>query len=267
MISLSDAVIIKTFNNSGQKQVFLVDIDFLNMKSVILKTGVAPSLVALQRIIREVEIQRTLKSKYFPRNYDFEYSDDGKFIILEEYIEAPQLRECMALFDSEDKIVKFMIDVITGCVELWDQRVVHRDLKPENILVRNGTPVILDLGIARALDQTPLTDSRFMHGPCTKIYAAPEQLTNLRSHIDFRTDLFQIGILIAELFLGIHPFHPSAVGSGMNIVENILSNSYTLEYRGRRMSPRLQVVVKRLLQPMPYNRYRKYDQCIRELGG
>ena len=66
-------------------------------------------------------------------------------------------------------------------------------------------------------------------GPCTPVYAAPEQLSNNKSIIDARTDFFALGIIALELYLGVHPFDPSFVGNQYSIVENILQNKFILE--------------------------------------
>lgn len=66
-------------------------------------------------------------------------------------------------------------------------------------------PCIIDLGIARFLDLESLTRTISPMGPCTPIYAAPEQLTNNKALIDPRTDFFGLGIIALELYLGVYP--------------------------------------------------------------
>lgn len=267
MLKVKDVKVLKTFNPSGQKQVYLVNIKSMGLESVIMKIGKASSLAALLRVEREVAIQKDMHSNYFPKNFSFELDSDGNYVILEEYINAPQLRECMIQFDTEEKIKNFISELIKGCSLLWDQRIVHRDLKPENILVLQSTPVIIDLGIARALNESTITHHLQKRGPCTPRYASPEQLNNVTSRIDYRTDLFQIGIIIGELFLKNHPYDPTIVGTGMSIVENIENNNYVLDHNEKRMSQELKEVTEKLLEPKQYNRYRNYNKCLSDLGG
>jgi serine/threonine protein kinase len=67
------------------------------------------------------------------------------------------------------------------------QDILHRDIKPENILLREGEPVIADLGIAlatRASDDG-LTEVGISVG--TVLYMSPEQATGERN-LDARSD-------------------------------------------------------------------------------
>ena len=104
---------------------------------------------------------------------------------------------------------------------IWRRNVVHRDIKPANILITPaGEPRVIDLGIARFLDDTSLTASIACCGPATPIYAAPEQLINRKAMINVRTDFFLLGILVLELMHGFHPFDPQHVGNQNSLIEN-----------------------------------------------
>lgn len=88
---------------------------------------------------------------------------------------------------------------------------VHRDIKPKNIgYMADGTVVLIDLGVALFTQMSSLTSSSVV-GPGTSAYAAPEQFDIRRlATIDFRTDLFQIGIVLVQCLTGKHPFMSSA---------------------------------------------------------
>jgi serine/threonine-protein kinase PpkA len=81
---------------------------------------------------------------------------------------------------------------------------VHRDIKPENILFReDGTPVLTDFGIARALDSgQSLTLAGMLVG--TPDYMSPEQVKGLQ--LDGRSDLYSLGIVFYEILTGTVPF-------------------------------------------------------------
>jgi serine/threonine-protein kinase PpkA len=81
---------------------------------------------------------------------------------------------------------------------------VHRDIKPQNILFReDGTPVLTDFGIARAIDVgTSLTAVGMLVG--TPGYMSPEQVKGLE--LDGRTDVYSLGIVLYEMLTGALPF-------------------------------------------------------------
>ncbi|MER6363440.1 serine/threonine-protein kinase [Kitasatospora sp. NPDC001527] len=90
--------------------------------------------------------------------------------------------------------------------------VVHRDLKPSNVMVReDGRTVLLDLGIATAIDPTAtrLTLTGVPIG--SPSYMAPEQA--LSATVDPRSDLYALGCLLHEMLTGEGPFRaPTALG-------------------------------------------------------
>lgn len=81
---------------------------------------------------------------------------------------------------------------------------VHRDIKPENILFReDGTPVLTDFGIARAVDSgRSMTLAGMLVG--TPDYMSPEQVKGLE--LDGRSDLYSLGIVFFEIVTGAAPF-------------------------------------------------------------
>jgi serine/threonine-protein kinase len=256
--------IIRPLKPGGQKKVFLAECG--KYGKVVFKVGQCQSASALERIKREVELLKNIKSPYFPCNYEFSYDDKGNFQILEEYIESKSLEDYLDIYNSEDKIAEFALELINGMKLLWDMKIVHRDLKPDNILINtDNKPVIIDLGIARDLDGKSLTKTIFQRGPCTPIYASPEQLKNQKDIIDMRTDFFSLGIILAELYLKIHPFHPDAVGDGLGIVENIEAGKYVLHYGDKRMSAQFESIIRKLLEEKQYNRFRTYIKLEEEL--
>jgi serine/threonine protein kinase len=98
--------------------------------------------------------------------------------------------------------------------------VIHRDIKPENVMkTPSGVVKILDFGLARVEGAASprLTQTGVIVG--TPSYMAPEQV--LGQPVDFRTDLFALGVLLYELATGVNPFTANTVsGTFSRIVEN-----------------------------------------------
>ena len=85
------------------------------------------------------------------------------------------------------------------------QRLIHRDLKPHNLLrYPDGRVMLSDFGIVQYVDTLPsLTSSNEGH-PYTAAYASPEQLQDLQ--LDYRSDLFSLGIVLYQLLTSQLPF-------------------------------------------------------------
>lgn len=107
-----------------------------------------------------------------------------------------------------DVVVEIGLDSLDGVIAMWEQlNVVHRDIKPANIgFDGKGRAVLFDLGTAFDPTITDLTDTGSI-APKTPMYAAPEQFyPRAGTKLDFRTDMFGLGVSLLEARLGRHPF-------------------------------------------------------------
>ena len=81
--------------------------------------------------------------------------------------------------------------------------VVHRDLKPQNIMIdRHGRVAVMDFGIARSIETGGMTQTGMLVG--TPDYMSPEQV--MGEHVDARSDLFALGVILYELLAGSLPY-------------------------------------------------------------
>jgi serine/threonine-protein kinase len=142
--------------------------------------------------------------------------------------------------------------------ELANHRVVHRDIKPGNIVFDDSdNPVLLDLGIAYFQDLTPLTEG-WGHSPRTPTYAAPEQFELRRqASIDFRTDMFLIGIVAFEALTGRHPFNPNDADGYLERLATGRIDTGALD--AVEALPCMRALLERLLAPAVSQRFRKFE--------
>src|SRR5262245_59079338 len=83
-------------------------------------------------------------------------------------------------------------------------RIVHRDLNPNNILIADeGIAKVIDFGIAYGEGRVYETATGTVKGSVG--YMAPEQLVP-GAAFDHRVDVFAFGVVLYELFVGVHPF-------------------------------------------------------------
>jgi len=93
--------------------------------------------------------------------------------------------------------------------------VLHRDIKPGNVILReDGSPVLVDFGLARRAETVSLTGTGDLLG--TPRYMAPEQARG--EEADERTDIYGLGVLMYEL-LTLEPPHPA--GEPMSVLRAV----------------------------------------------
>jgi len=184
---------------SGQKQVYIVNID-----DKIYAMKVIPSID--ERIIRELNIYDKFKDNPGIPNVISKTKYGDELVVLEEFIDGDDLSKIAPLYKGEsEKVRKLIFDITNILSPVWEKKCIHRDLKPQNIIIKNdGSPVVLDFGIARDLDDETITPTGFQ--PFSWPFASPEQYFYKKELISYRTDFFCLGIIAYYLFVGDLPF-------------------------------------------------------------
>jgi serine/threonine protein kinase len=105
--------------------------------------------------------------------------------------------------------VELAISIVEQIADALDtihqQGLVHRDVKPANIMVDGqGQATLLDFGIVRAAEGTRLTTTMAILG--TPEYMAPEQADPLMGEVDWRADIYALGVVAYEMLVGQPPF-------------------------------------------------------------
>ncbi len=137
----------------------------------------------------------------------------GTQYIATEYIEGETLRG--RLYRGQiplSEVIVLATQISAALAAAHEAGVIHRDLKPENVMIRrDGLVKVLDFGLARSSDgtspgsragETPVTFSGLLAG--TLGYMSPEQARGQK--VDFRSDLFSLGVLLFEMVNGHLPF-------------------------------------------------------------
>jgi eukaryotic-like serine/threonine-protein kinase len=162
----------------------------------------------LARFRHERRILAGLEHPHIARMYDGGATDDGRPYFVMELVEGePITTYCdRRRLTIRERLQLFR--VVCNAVQHAHQKlVVHRDIKPSNILIAtDGTPRLLDFGIAKLIDEegddSPMT--RVGAGLLTPEYAAPEQLEGRA--VTTATDVYGLGAVLHELLAGRRPF-------------------------------------------------------------
>ena len=185
----------------------------------------------------------------------------------EHFVEGQNLRTLLQSSGvlSSQELIHLGFHVSEAIKAIWQFSKIHRDIKPGNIMRRNdnGNFVVLDMGLV-----FDLQDESLSVGPVgTPLYFSPEQMdfNNRRTLMNFRSDLFSLGIVMYEMATGIHPFIELATNS-WEVLGNIANATprSPLELRPE-IPAKLSEIILRLLAKRPALRYRSVDLFQRAL--
>ena len=165
------------------------------------------SSVGGDRFLKEIEIGRRLTHTHILPLYRSGHAD-GLLYYTMQFADGESLRERL---DRERQLpIEDALDIAREVASALHyahrQGVVHRDIKPENIMLCDGGAVVMDFGIARALDEAGgerLTKTGLSMG--TPAYMSPEQADG--KYLDGRADQYSLACVLYEMLAGHAPFH------------------------------------------------------------
>jgi CHASE2 domain-containing sensor protein len=162
------------------------------------------------RFFREAEIAGKLSHPSIVTIH--ELGEDGDLIYLAmEFLDGIDLEK----FVTKDRLLPFfrVLRVVMSVAEALEYahraNVIHRDIKPANImLLKSGGVKVTDFGIAKAISSSRTKTGVILGTPN---YMSPEQIMGQR--IDYRSDIFSLGVLFFQLLTGELPFQGDNLSS------------------------------------------------------
>ena len=214
----------------------------------ILKDRCGPE--ALRRFAREAEMLAKVQHPNVVRVYACTL--DPVAYLVTELVEGQDLHSlCVREHLEPERCAEIVAQLCDAIGALHGAGIIHRDLKPENAIVRpDGTPVLLDFGLARELDGEGLTRTGEVLG--TPAYMSPEQ-ADAEKDIDERTDVYGLGAILFQLLGGRAPFQAESM---VKLLYKVLQEDPDWSLLKAREVPRpLIAVVERAMEKERDDRY------------
>lgn len=206
-----------------------------------LRPEFANDAIEQKRFLREARVSALLQHPNTVPTYELGRDAQGQYYFTMKLVYGYTLREILDYRERYDlkQLINVIIQIAHALEYAHRHRVIHRDIKPENILVGPfGEVLLLDWGLAKVWnpdgtseesseksdDETTLnqkissmTDSEKLQGTIT--YMSPEQIRR-DPNIDFRTDIFSLGVILFEILAD----RPPAIGETVDeMIEQILN--------------------------------------------
>lgn len=166
--------------------------------------------------LEEAKFLRECEHPSIMRIYDEgTYYDDNPFIVAEYLPQTLRTagKKRMGIVEK----VTYSMQLLSALQYLGDlpTPIVHRDIKPENIFLRGGACVLGDFGLAKRLGRTGKEDrtavKESVGAGMPWYYRTPDLVAYLKSgtELSCKSDTFQLGLVLAELFTGSNPLKRS----------------------------------------------------------
>lgn len=162
---------------------------------------------------------------------------------------------------APDEAIELLQKLVQAAAAIWDEGTAHRDLSPGNIMLKHdGDPVIVDLGMAKHVDDETLTA---LPTPGTPGWMSPEQVSATPTHGDWRSDQFVLGAIGYLLLTRVVPFYAP------NIMEHWASPAFHTPRSVTAIDPDIPNavadVIERMLRKQPHRRYLKVAELLSDL--
>ncbi len=158
------------------------------------------SAAARDRLRRERQILAGLEHPNIARLLDGGSTRGGEPYLVMEFVDGETLPAWLARQPPLRARIRLFASICRAVAFAHQRLVVHRDLKPGNVMVRaDGSPVLLDFGIAKLVEDGPAGDGTRTQA-MTPAYASPEQLRG--EAVTTATHVFGLGLLLYILLGG-----------------------------------------------------------------
>jgi predicted ATPase/signal transduction histidine kinase len=227
----------------GEKTLVYRAIRASDRRSVVIKTLKAnfPTIEETSRLKQEYRILSDLSIAGVIKAYSIERYQNRVMLILED-VDGKSLKAFAALKLPLTEFLTIAIKSASILGEIHQHYIIHKDIKPRNILICPNQEIkIIDFSIASRLpkENSSLCSPAELEGSLP--YLSPEQTGRMNRSLDYRSDLYALGVTLYELLTGILPFQSS---DPLELIHAHIAKPPLLPHRIR---PEIPVVISNIL--------------------
>ena len=266
--------IVRELGSGGMGEVYAAEDQKLH-RQVALKVLSSPLGVddeRRHRFEREAQAVAALNHPNIVTIYSVELSGSTHFLTM-EIVEGKPLSMLIPVGGlALDRLLKLAIPLTDAVSAAHHRGITHRDLKPQNVMVGDdGRLKVLDFGLAKLKEEQPspsaatflptqsLTGEGRIIG--TVAYMSPEQAEGRQ--VDYRSDIFSLGIVLYEMATGERPFKGD---TSVSVLSSILKDTPRNVTEINRALPRdLARIIRRCLMKDSDERYQSAKDIRNDL--
>ena len=244
-----------------------------------------------RRLLREARVTAQLQHPNTVPVYEIGKDDDGQIYFTMKKIEGENLFRILGRIAQDDmetlkaypldRLLGILIQACNALAYAHALGVIHRDVKPENIMVGLfGEVLLMDWGVAKVWGM-PNEDGDDESGPRaagyqrltttgqrpgTPLYMSPEQVLG-NKHVDERTDIFSMGVVLYELLAQREPFRGPTIKDTFDNIVNETPPPPSQVTRSRTVPKRLDAICLKAMEKLPRDRYQSVQSMIYDIRG
>ena len=186
--------------------------------------------------------------------------DDEFCYIVSDLIDGESLDDLIIVEPLEvEEAIRIVTEVGRIIGFAHEQGFVHRDIKPANILIEGEKVFLADFGTAIRPDEI---DQETLESAGTLAYMSPEQLGR-DNHLDRRTDIYSLGVVLYELLTGRTPYVSS---NPVELHKQILNDSPPpLSVEGKPFPSGVERICQKCLAKKANDRYSSASEIVADL--
>ncbi|MBC8507643.1 MAG: protein kinase, partial [Chloroflexi bacterium] len=157
----------------------------------------------MSRFRREAKAVAQLNHPSIMPIYSFGEEGDITYIAM-QYVPGGTLKQGRGQVYEPAEAIRLALPIVRALAYAHQRGIVHRDIKPSNVLLgEEDWPVLADFGLAKMAEASQQLTGTGV-GVGTPMYMSPEQ--GQGSGVDYRTDIYSMGIMLYEMLTGDVPF-------------------------------------------------------------
>jgi serine/threonine-protein kinase len=219
----SNVRLVRPLGEGGMGSVWVAE--HLSLRTSVVVKFMAKELVdspdAIARFSREAAAASQVKSPHVVQMLDHGFIDGGAPYIVMELLEGKDLERHIKEGGGKlppREVVAIVLQLARALGKAHERGIVHRDIKPSNVFLLDAGGgelfvKLLDFGIAKGsslgIQGSTTRSGTFVGSP---FYMSPEQVVGAKD-VDFRSDLWSLGVLAFEALTGQKPFVAETLGA------------------------------------------------------